>query len=450
MDNGENKEAIDLHIKTEKDHLNENYYCELPIKTIQKYEIKIEGDNVIEATAIVQDNEEDNVDGEVLEEEGFECDECEEIFACEQTLSQHKTTRHSELSCKSCERSFGSVKNLHIHKARCAGKRKHECKVCSKVFQYESILKVHEKMHANGKKTFTCDICDKRFFVEARFLQHKHKPDKHVKREPVCDICGKVFAGRKQLQRHISVVHAGVKRHECSICSKRFSSLYNLRTHMHVHTGEEKRFKCDICGKSFHALSMVKKHYGVHTGERPYMCAVCSKGFFNRSDLERHNRIDHTEKIYKCDICGVELNTKHDLKIHISSTHNELLPYQCETCLKVCANNVLLKKHRRIHSMSKAFTCDICDQVFVIEWQFRKHLRFHERPVYCKICGKEITSHNLDRHMKTHIDGAKSYDCEQCGRTFQRPSRLQTHVSRVHERKKLITPSSSGASQGSA
>ena len=41
------------------------------------------------------------------------------------------------------------------------------------------------------------------------------------KTELVCKICGKVLSDKKNLKKHIDVVHFNIRRHNCDICDKR-------------------------------------------------------------------------------------------------------------------------------------------------------------------------------------------------------------------------------------
>ena len=53
----------------------------------------------------------------------------------------------------------------------------------------------------------------------------------------VCEYpdCGREYASRHNLRRHVSSFHLGLKLHECSVCLARLTSKQNLRLHMYQH-----------------------------------------------------------------------------------------------------------------------------------------------------------------------------------------------------------------------
>ena len=77
--------------------------------------------------------------------------------------------------------------------------------------------------------------------------------------------CGKAFATKFNLRRHINVSHLEIKAHPCPVCQKRFASKQNLKEHMYIHTGE-KPFQCQVpgCTRSFRQASQLTFHKRAH------------------------------------------------------------------------------------------------------------------------------------------------------------------------------------------
>ena len=77
-----------------------------------------------------------------------------------------------------------------------------------------------------------------------------------------CWICGVDFLHKHDLDRHMKL-HTGEKpvKATCHMCGKGFyrTSKSEIERHLRTHTGE-KPFKCEICGKSFALKQTLKKH----------------------------------------------------------------------------------------------------------------------------------------------------------------------------------------------
>ena len=83
-------------------------------------------------------------------------------------------------------------------------------------FVYKGDLSVNIQTHAEGRVTpFSCDICDKAFFV------------------------------KKSLEKHMRI-HTDEKPYSCEICQMVFTFNSELTCHRRIHTAE-KSYACDIC-----------------------------------------------------------------------------------------------------------------------------------------------------------------------------------------------------------
>ena len=83
----------------------------------------------------------------------------------------------------------------------------------------------------------------------------------------------------------------------------------------------------------------------------------------------------------------------------------------------------------RTHSSKKSFNCDQCNKSFSRSGSLCKHKRTHtgEKPYSCDQCRKSYRdAWSLLTHKRTHT-GEKPYSCDQCSKSFITSSRLAEH-----------------------
>ena len=82
-----------------------------------------------------------------------------------------------------------------------------------------------------------------------------------LRRMLMCVPCG-VEQNHQMRKEETAIIAKGVKRkrtYECDVCEKRFRDSYNLKKHVHIHTNE-KPYECDVCEKRFTTSSDLQRH----------------------------------------------------------------------------------------------------------------------------------------------------------------------------------------------
>uniref|UniRef100_A0ABD2WWW8 C2H2-type domain-containing protein n=1 Tax=Trichogramma kaykai TaxID=54128 RepID=A0ABD2WWW8_9HYME len=132
---------------------------------------------------------------------------------------------------------------------------------------------------------------------EVSLKRHINKKYKSI-RKYECKICLKLFCYQSSLKRHVNVVHDRIKLFECDICHKSFGRKDTLKSHINaVHDRSKpfelhdrsKLFECDICHKSFGRKGNLKSHInGVHDRSKPFECTICHKSFGQKYRIQLH------------------------------------------------------------------------------------------------------------------------------------------------------------------
>ncbi|XP_030025991.2 uncharacterized protein LOC115444372 [Manduca sexta] len=138
------------------------------------------------------------------------------------------------------------------------------CEICGK---HTRNLVSHLDAHTTGK-TYSCDVCEKRFKFKSGLIIHKAVHDPTPKK--TCEVCGKTFHVLAQYRRHF-VYHANERKFECETCGKRFNTSDILKVHNRTHT-DERPFSCQECGKSFRTAGCVSRHKRIvhrHVRQKP-------------------------------------------------------------------------------------------------------------------------------------------------------------------------------------
>ena len=154
---------------------------------------------------------------------GYQCTECDANFIEKYELKRHVTRIHTSplekpFKCDQCGSAFKVKAYLNNHK------KSHEvnpyiCKICGESFPISSRLTLHELKHS-GEKPETCPKCSKTFIsrqsLRKHLYTHNSKPGSKV-----CTLCGKSISQGGYLRVHMKV-HENGKPHKCSQCNKSF------------------------------------------------------------------------------------------------------------------------------------------------------------------------------------------------------------------------------------
>ncbi len=284
------------------------------------------------------------------------CKQCGKIFHKKRTLRYHmqKMHRHVPLKCDCCDRSFLNIqtKTKHMDKEHVAVK----CEKCNMILKGKTQFVIHKKRYCyldNTNQSRLCALCGLVLCDHQALIKHSkfvHGDIEVLHKELQCKQCNKVFKHKRDLSRHVKVIHLGI-RHLCDVCGKAFRDMADLKNHKaYVHFGERKHV-CDICGHASIKSTDLKIHRRQHTRERPFQCHECGNRFMQAPHLKTHMLMHSQQKPFECSECGHAFNRSDVLKQHMR-THTGEKPYICDVCGKGFAQSCAMNTHKKTHKNS--------------------------------------------------------------------------------------------------
>ncbi|XP_060804576.1 zinc finger protein 883 isoform X2 [Amyelois transitella] len=260
----------------------------------------------------------------------FICGVCGYSFVSRLGLAMHRTMMH-----KGVQDNQEPEGDLKTEESR------PYCSVCNIQFVSEEAFKRHMVMSAKHTKSnedsHGCKTCGESFpSAEALRVHHRatharKRPKNYGKRPPPyswpapCNHCGEHVANGRAYWTHFRRAHPGLpypirKDYVCDVCGKSFRGNAFLVYHKRTHT-DERAYKCSLCPKAFHNRTNLHMHQKTHSDHRPHPCSVCFKAFKSKGALDRHFRSHTGVKPYECEVCGKAFNQSNSRKLHVRTVH---------------------------------------------------------------------------------------------------------------------------------
>ena len=371
------------------------------------------------------------------------CQRCYKKFLSYGQCRRHKLNHYhsdcleEETKKKAATRNGKAVENLK-------SALQHPCPICDEMFSTKRKCLTHMEIHrvtvpdmfGNMKNLFECKICKKMIKHAAYLIKHMKY---HVAGRPFsCEMCGKGFVSRPNLQHHIAYVHEKVRdRYVCEVCGAVYVSKVSLTDHMLLHNSD-KLHQCPLCQIDFRTRLTLDRHMrNAHSRtslNQPVSCPVCQETFVNQSTLRRHKEQMHPERtseIYACacDTCGKVFPTQMKLRRHMQYHQRNSTKLNCDLCDATFMSDYGLKMHKRKHEGDKRFVCEICNRRFYLSSSLIEHRKTHtnDRNIVCHVCGETFRfKSGLRAHSRKHMQ--KEHVCHVCDKAFHYLLDLQKHI----------------------
>eukprot|EP01083_Nonionella_stella_P081241 223678_1 len=144
----------------------------------------------------------------------FKCNICKKLFANRSTLMTHKVS-HSDkrpFECNLCEKTFKSQADLKMHHRIHSDEIQFVCKLCGKSFKFQGGLTEHELEMRRDERMVLCSTCGIKALSD---LESDKQRDSTVQLFE-CKLCGKLFKYQSNLTRH-DRSHTGMRDMQCDL-----------------------------------------------------------------------------------------------------------------------------------------------------------------------------------------------------------------------------------------
>ncbi|XP_058115716.1 zinc finger protein 708-like [Anopheles ziemanni] len=189
----------------------------------------------------------------------YDCPSCSRAFSTSSMLYAHSQLHHGvqNHACPECGKKFNRLRNMRLHHRLVHLKEKpYACPICQRPYTDYTCYRRHIKVHSQGdtsatKSHISTTKCKPpKRERQRKPVQHAPKPTKPTSCPPNgtrrkrntlpknhrCELCGALFARRRNVEYHVKYTHTGIKPHECEFCGKKYGDITSFKRHIRAHT----------------------------------------------------------------------------------------------------------------------------------------------------------------------------------------------------------------------
>jgi KRAB domain-containing zinc finger protein len=194
--------------------------------------------------------------------------------------------------------------------------------------------------------------CGKVFKGREQYRKHIRRHE--TKASHSCELCGKSFGKKRQLESHIMKIHGPF---HCQKCPRVFSSRKEFV--LHIKTEHREGVRCPYCDDATCATNESLRQH-IKDSHPTFPCTFCSSTFSRARDLKAHvllKHLDENDELVKgnsskrtCPACGVMFSSVSNLRCHMRTQHEGVKKFECDTCGKQFSHKHVLQRHvRNVH-----------------------------------------------------------------------------------------------------
>ncbi|KAJ8943829.1 hypothetical protein NQ318_020901 [Aromia moschata] len=357
--------------------------------------------------------------------------------------------------CHLCGKTFKDTRRLKRHLTSHSEERPFPCMLCGKTFKRKQEVSAHSAHVHDSSMSFECDFCSKKLKSRASWMTHRkrHLKDYIVK----CELCSRGFVTKQEYNNHMGSSH-GKSSNICTVCGRSCYDKATLQSHMARHSENylsSANIKCKLCDKTFLQDKYLKRHFrrihkngGQQLKKRklrrikkevdPDYVAPKAKQTEKQNESivipKEETSTDENSIKFACELCEEKIDSSIDFALH-SVKHSSDNKYHCHYCTFKSVLIKRMKKHMKSHgNTGKSFQCQTCSKIFPECIQAIEHKNFHsgEMPYKCETCEKHfmfswlLFTHRRLFHWDVKIDPI-ALTCDTCNMSFGTRSGLRKH-----------------------
>lgn len=402
---------------------------------------------------------------------------------------ESRTKSGGELACPLCGVSVATVIEMRRHMAS------HEQ---NKDMMNHHLNQVIMSAFRPDNGSYVCSVCHSSYTNKGNFKQHIEKHFKNGEYPTVSSATtGETLNGKSSVFEqgngsngsNGSSGNSSGSLYKCNICHSTYSHPGNFKQHLLKHEREKR----GLSGDSNHLNSVLQSAFAdrVDNGDpcKTYVCQECNRTFKHPGNFKQHmashnkqlvtapnfpvenllrrpmpglvkmvngnssneNIVKTEEKEWDCPECSEKFSRGVELQGHMKTVHNIEMVLQSgqegeRTERAVSPPRLASEDGLKALALAAGadrlaqFSCDVtgCYQTFTTEgWLMRHKARQHteslvyseEKSYSCQQCGKQFQKiSKLTQHMKTHSpEDHYKHPCDICGKKFTRPQHVIRH-----------------------